>query len=362
MGGRSEVAGSAAGLEQAGVLIVDDKESNVVLLRRLLEQAGYSAIETATDPAQALERARERTPDLVLLDIHMPGMDGFELLGELGPVFGVEGPLPVIMLTGDLADEVRRRALSEGASDFITKPFNATEVVLRVRNVLQTHRLHVELERANATLEERVRERTEELSQARLEILNRLAIAGEFRDDATGEHAQRVGRISALLASALKFPADRVELVRHAATLHDIGKIGISDAVLLKPGKFTVEEYEQMKAHTTIGARILSGSDSPLLQMAEEIAHHHHERWDGSGYPNGLAGSEIPILGRIAAVADVFDALTQNRPYRDAWGLNDAVEEIDSQAGRHFDPRVVEAFSHSIAGAAAELMRSGASS
>jgi HD-GYP domain-containing protein (c-di-GMP phosphodiesterase class II) len=189
-----------------------------------------------------------------------------------------------------------------------------------------------------------VAERTRDLEQARLEILDRLAIAAEYRDDATQEHAWRLGRTSALLALGLGLPDREVELIRRAAPLHDIGKIGIPDAILLKPGRLTYEEFEQIKTHTTIGAEILSGSRSQLLGMAERIALTHHERWDGRGYPRGLAGEQIPLPGRIVAVADVFDALTHERPYKPAWSLQEAVAEIPSQAGGQFDPDVVGAF------------------
>jgi response regulator RpfG family c-di-GMP phosphodiesterase len=220
--------------------------------------------------------------------------------------------------------------------------------MLRIRNVLHTHRLNHRLTIANVGLAGTVDVRTAELGHARLEILQRLAAAGEFRDDATGEHAARVGRRAADLSKALHQSRTEVELIRHAATLHDIGKIGIPDAVLLKPDKLTDAEYELMKEHTTIGADLLAGSESPLLQLAEEIALTHHERWDGGGYPRGLSGKDIPISGRIVAVADAFDAMTQKRPYREAGELDDAIAEIDAQSGRQFDPGVVDAFALTI--------------
>jgi putative two-component system response regulator len=277
----------------------------------------------------------------------MPGMDGFDLLRSLHPVTDDQW-LPVIVVTGDRAVETRRRALEEGAHDFITKPFDRAEAMLRVRNVLHARFLHRRLARANRSLVAAVEERTTEPGEARLEILERLAAAGEFRDDDTGAHADRVGVRAAQLARAVRRPRDEVELIRHAAPLHDIGKLGIPDSIVLKPGALTPEERREMERHTTIGAELLSGSGSPLLQMAEQIALTHHERWDGSGYPNGLAGEAIPLAGRIVAVADVFDSLTQDRPYRDAWSLDRAIAEIESQRGRHFDPDVVEAFAQTI--------------
>jgi putative two-component system response regulator len=200
------------------------------------------------------------------------------------------------------------------------------------------------MERANDLLEEKVRERTLELEEARVEIVMRLAMAAEYRDDNTGQHTLRVGRNSALLAQALGLPSDQVELMRSAARLHDVGKIGITDLIMLKPGKLTFDEFERMKTHTTIGATMLSNGQSPLLKMAETIALTHHERFDGTGYPKGLTAGEIPLVGRIVAVADVYDALRCERPYKRAWNIEEARAEIASQAGKHFDARVVDAF------------------
>jgi putative two-component system response regulator len=210
-------------------------------------------------------------------------------------------------------------------------------VLLRIRNLLQT-RFH------SLLLESQVRERTEELEKAQIETLQRLAQAAEYRDDDTGLHTRRVGATCGQLAALLGFPPKQVELIIRAAPLHDVGKIGIADGVLLKPGKLTDEEFDIMRKHTIIGATMLSGSGSPWLQLAEEIALSHHERWDGRGYPRKLAGEEIPLIGRIVAVADVFDALTHERPYKTAWPVADAIAEISAQSGKQFDERVVQAF------------------
>jgi putative two-component system response regulator len=204
--------------------------------------------------------------------------------------------------------------------------------------------MQLQLANQNGELERRVGERTAALERARIEILERLARAAEFRDDATGEHTRRVGHIAAEVARALGRSHDEVELTQRAATLHDIGKIGIPDSVLLKPGKLTTREFEIMQSHTTIGARILSGSDVPLLQLAAAIALNHHERWDGSGYPEGKKGEAIPLVGRIVAVADRFDALTHNRPYKPAWPRKQTVALLREQSGIELDPGVVEAF------------------
>jgi putative two-component system response regulator len=216
-------------------------------------------------------------------------------------------------------------------------------VVLRIKNLLQTRSLHLQLQGQNQRLDQKVHERTAELEATQVEILERLALAGEYRDDDTGEHTKRVGQTCARIAEALGWSATDVELIRRAAPLHDVGKIAISDLILLKPGKLTTEEFETMKTHTTLGAKMLSGGRFPLLQLAEQIALTHHERWEGGGYI-GICGEEIPIAGRIVTVADVFDALTSERPYKKAWPLEEALAEIQRQSGHQFDPRVVDAF------------------
>ncbi|MGH2734855.1 MAG: HD domain-containing phosphohydrolase [Actinomycetota bacterium] len=330
--------------QDARILVVDDQPANIRLLERVLTRDGFEHVACTTSPEESLDLYQEFRPDLVLLDLHMPEMDGFEVLERLRELSYAEVYLPVVILTADITPEARRQALSMGAKDFLTKPFDAAEVLLRIRNLLETRRLHQRLSDQNRLLEDRVVERTRQLDEARLEILERLAVAAEYRDDDTGEHVHRVARISAMLAHVLGLSLQEVELVRRASTLHDLGKIGISDTILLKPGKLTAEEFDVIKRHPTIGAQILSGSESPLLQYAEEICLTHHERWDGSGYPRSMAGDEIPISGRIVTVADVFDALTHDRPYKRAWKVADAVEEIDRQRGRQFDPAVVDAF------------------
>jgi putative two-component system response regulator len=331
-------------LKQLPVLAVDDEDSNILLLRRMLERAGYTNVITTTDPTEVAGLYVASHPRLVLLDLHMPKMDGFELMERLGPMTGERRSIAFLVLTADAFDETKRRALSLGARDFLTKPLDRMELLLRVQNVLQVEHLQDQLFEQNANLEKEVAERTVDLEHARLEVLERLALAGEFRDDATQEHAWRIGHTCGLVALGLGHPAREVELLRRAAPLHDIGKIAIPDTILLKPGKLTDGEFEQMKTHTTIGGQILSGSSSPLLRMAEEIALSHHERWNGEGFPRGLAGRDIPLPARIVAVADVFDALTHERPYKQAWTVEEAVAEVSDQAGRQFDPDVVEVF------------------
>jgi putative two-component system response regulator len=330
-------------LKKAKILIVDDGEANVALLVDLLRGAGYTELITTTNSSDAVALCAGNSPDLILLDLHMPHPDGYEVMELLTPWIDARW-FPILVLTADITPAARERALSSGARDFVTKPFDMTEVLLRIKNLLEVRFLQLELRKQNLTLEQRVYERTEELHAARLDALERLAVAAEYRDDDTREHTRRVGQTSALIARELGFPEDEIELVRVAAPLHDIGKIGIPDSILLKPGKLTSEEFARMQDHVSIGRSIVSGSDSPILEMAEQIILAHHEWWNGNGYPRGLEGSEIPIAGRIVAVADVFDALTHDRPYKKAWTVGGALSEIRVLSGVQFDPSVVEAF------------------
>jgi putative two-component system response regulator len=334
----------------ARILIVDDQDANVALLKRILSQAGMTNLVPVYDSREAISVFLGFRPDLVLLDLHMPHLSGFEVMEQLGRHIPEGSFLPVVMLTADVTVEAKRRALSMGAKDFLAKPFDALEVVLRVTNLLESRFLYLELRDQNALLEQRVEERTRDLERAQVETLERLALAAEFRDDATHRHTQRVGQLSASIAESLGLPSELVKRIGRAAPLHDIGKIGIPDHILLKRGKLGREEFEIIKSHTAVGARILSGSQSPLLQVGEEIARAHHERWDGTGYGEALSGESIPLAGRIVAVADVFDALTHERPYKDAWPVDDAIAEIKRQSGRQFDPRVVDAFLVATAG------------
>lgn len=343
---------NTAELQNSRILVVDDRPANVRLLERLLARWGFTNVEALTDPRLVAQAVTDAPPDLVMLDLDLPGLDGFELLGllELG-----EGraPVPILVLTADATVETKRQALAAGASDFLIKPFDPEEVRLRVSNLLRTRLLELQLGRYGDELEERVRERTAELERAPLEMAERLAMAAEYRDDDTHQHAERIGHTAALLGAQLGLGSAVLADLRRAAPLHDIGKIAISDSILLKTGPLTPEESETMKTHALVGARLLSGSTSRLLQMAGEIASSHHERWDGNGYPRGLRAQEIPLLGRVVAIADVFDALTHRRPYRDAWPVERAVDEILRSAGGHFDPDVVAAFAsldhHSLA-------------
>ncbi|MBJ7329630.1 MAG: response regulator [Solirubrobacteraceae bacterium] len=337
-------AAASRHMTRAHILIVDDERANVVLLERLLERAGYSELESTTSSTTVVDRCRGRPPDLLVLDLHMPDVGGLEILRDLAPLRTDRQHFPVLVCTGDSELETRRAALGAGATDFVVKPYDMLEVTLRVGHLLEVHRLHRRLQDENTLLEEAVRERTEELESARTEEIRRLALASEYRDDVTHEHAQRIGRTSEQLALAMNLDRAAVELIGRAAPLHDIGKVAVPDSVLLKPGPLTKDEFRAMQAHTTIGHQILDKSRSPLLQLAAEIAISHHEHWDGRGYPHGLAGPDIPLAGRIVAVADVFDALTHDRPYKRAWPLEAAHDEIRAQSGAQFDPAAVQAF------------------
>jgi putative two-component system response regulator len=339
----------------ARILIVDDEDANIEMLRRILSRAGLTRIESTTDSREATALYVAHRPDLILLDLHMPHLDGLEVMDQLNEI-AEASYLPILILSGDLTPEARRDALSRGAKDFVNKPFQQDELLLRIKTLLETRLLYIQIQSQNQLLEAKVRERTRELVEAQIEIIERLAIAAEFRDDNTGQHTQRVGQMSALLARQLGLPDSQVSLIARAAPLHDVGKIGVPDTILMKMGKLTRAEFEVVKQHTVIGARILSGGKFPLLRLAEEIAFSHHERWDGAGYA-GLRGTDVPLAGRIVAVADVFDALTQQRPYKPAWPVAEAIAEIDRQRERQFDPGVVDAFLRVIQSAPETLLK-----
>jgi putative two-component system response regulator len=331
-------------ISNARILIVDDKPANVELLEHILRPAGFGNIASTTDSRRVLAMCQNSPPDLVLLDLRMPHLDGLQVMAKLKTELPENAFPPVLMLTSDTGREAKQQALSSGARDFLTKPLSPFEVRLRVANLLENRLLHRALLQQNETLEEMVLIRTHELEQARLQILERLAIAAEYHDPETGAHTRRVGEDCARIAEALRLPWKSVERIHQSAPLHDVGKIGIHDVILLKPDRLTEEEFETMKMHTIIGAQILSGSGIPLLDMAAEIALSHHEHWDGSGYPQGLRGEEIPLPARIVTVADVFDSLTHERPYKSAWKNFEALNEIEQLSGTKFDPGIVEAF------------------
>jgi len=336
--------GNGQGAARGRILIVDDEPHVAGVLQRLFVRQGYEEPLAVHDPTRVPAVLEEEEIDLILLDLHMPEMDGFQLMKHLPRHREPSEFLPVLVLTGDTAPEVRRRALEAGAHDFLSKPFDVAEAQARVKNLLEARFLNQRVARQRDEMEARVRERTAELADTRSEILHRLARAAEYRDDVTGRHAERVGMLSSLVARELGFGHRDVDIIRRTAPLHDVGKIGVPDAILRKPGALTPSEFELMKTHTIIGEEILGGGRHRILSMAAEIARSHHERWDGDGYPDGLEGEEIPLPARIVSVADTFDTLSHNRPYKDAVSVEDALAEIRRCAGGHFDPRVVEAF------------------
>jgi putative two-component system response regulator len=327
---------------EARLLVVDDDRATVMFLQGLLEKAGYARVLTTTNPREASALFDAMSPDLVVLDVQMPVMDGFGVLQELQPRIAPANYLPILMLTGNDTPEAKRRALFSGAKDFLTKPFDPLELLLRLHNLLEARFIHLKLREQNDGLARQVFERAGQLLEAQNDTIERLAQVVEFHDDATGHHTRRVGDLAGDLARGLGLPAATADLIHRAAPLHDVGKIGIPDAILLKPGRLTPDEYEVVKMHPSIGARILAGSRSEYLAVAEQIALGHHERWDGMGYPQGLKGDEIPLAARIVAVADFFDAVTHDRPYRPAWSIAEALKAVDAEMGRHFDPHVAQ--------------------
>lgn len=328
----------------ARILVIDDNLSNCEVVQELLVVGGYSYIDVLNDSRQAVDRIVKEAPDLVLLDLHMPHVTGYEVLAQLSQRMGPDAFIPILVFTADSTSSARKRALDLGANDFITKPVDNVELILRVRNFLRMRHMHLAMYDENAALEARVKTRTQELIFSREEGVECLARALEYRDDATGEHTKRVGAMSTEIARALGLSEYQIDLIRLGSPLHDLGKICVPDALLLKPGWHTPEEFEAMKRHTTLGGTIMSKCQTPLMSAIREIVLHHHERWDGAGYPDGLKGEEIPISCRIVAVADVFDALTHDRPYKHAWTRQEAIEEICRQRGTQFDPTVVDVF------------------
>lgn len=327
----------------SNILIVDDQESNRKLLMTFLGHDGYQC-ETAEDGISALNMISTYKPDLILLDVMMPGIDGFEVARRLKADLSTKH-IPIIMLTALSERESRIKGLDAGAEDFLNKPFDQLELRVRIRNLLKLKEYQDFLQHHNELLETQVQARTLELMETRLDIVRSLGRVAEYRDNETGMHIIRMSKFSQVLALAIEQSSQWGELLLNASSMHDIGKVGIPDNILLKPGKLTPEEWVVMKTHTTIGAEILQAQrPSELSRMAISIAIGHHEKWDGSGYPNGLAGEDIPLESRIVALADVFDALTSERPYKKAWSIDDAVVEIRKLSGSHFQPMLVESF------------------
>jgi len=331
------------------IFVVDDEERNRRLMEALLVPLGYDVV-LAADGEEALRKVKETPPDVILLDVMMPGISGFDVAKKLKEN-GETKIIPIVMVTALQDVETRIRALEAGADDFLSKPVDKTELQARVRSLVQVKAYNDHMRDYQKELEAEVTKRTEELRQAfetiktaSLDTIYRLSRASEYKDEDTGAHIKRMSNYSAAVARQMGLSKDDVDSILYASPMHDAGKIGIPDKILLKPGKFAPDEWEIMKQHAVIGGKILSGSDSEFIKLAEVIALTHHEKWDGSGYPNGLRGTAIPLVGRIAAIADVFDALTSKRPYKEAFSLDKSFAIIREGRGSHFDPEVVEAF------------------
>lgn len=329
-------------LNQLSIIIIDDNSQNTLILSKMLEFKGYNNVTILNNSGDFIRVFSSCHPDLILLDIMMPNVDGFQILEWLrsnNHTFSI----PVVVITA-LDDQIsKQRALSLGARDFLVKPFDNLEVLTRVSNLLQTRMMYIDLIKSKEVLELRVSERTAEIESIQVEIIERLMRAAEFRDQDTSDHISRISQYVFCLSLNLGIQEDEAKLISLASKMHDIGKIGIPDQILLKPGKLDTVEMEVMKAHALKGSHILSESQYRIITVAEEIARTHHEKWDGSGYPNGLVGDNIPLHGRITAVADVLDALLSARPYKPAWEFGDAIHYITQQSGSHFDPQVVDA-------------------
>lgn len=327
----------------ASILVVDDEPANVKLLEKMLAMMGYRNVVSTLDAREVLPLYRQYQYDLIILDLDMPHLDGFAVMDQLGDATGGKLP-PILVLTAQHTQSWCQRALDNGARDYVTKPFNTDELLSRVRNLLEVQMAHKFMRYQNEILEEKVRQRAQALHDTRLQVIRHLGRAAEYRDNETGLHIIRMSKIAVVIAEAAGLDASECDLLLNAAPMHDIGKIGIPDHILLKPGKLDAEEWEIMQTHAQIGADILAADDSDLMSMAHDIALTHHEKWDGTGYPNRLCGEDIPLAGRITALADVFDALTSERPYKRAWSMERTVELIQSERGRHFDPSLVDHF------------------
>ncbi|WP_407158159.1 HD domain-containing phosphohydrolase [Bradyrhizobium sp. STM 3557] len=324
-------------------LIVDDSPSVLDFLKRLIETDGSVQATTSLDPVAALDIARELHFDIVLVDYEMPKMDGIQFVRELRALAGFS-ETPVAMITSSDSDEIKLRALEAGATDFLPKRRNSVEVRVRLRNLISLGKAVRKLNDRASHLASEVAAATRKLQEREEEIILRLALAVEYRDNDTGEHTLRVAKYSQVIAEQLGLPARFCREIYLAAPLHDVGKVGIPDHILLKPGRLTESEMAVVRTHARIGEHILADSECDLIRLAATIASAHHERWDGAGYPNGLKGAEIPIAARVVAVADVFDALTSRRPYKEAMPLIEARDYLIANRARHFDPDCVDAF------------------
>ena len=334
-------------IKNSKILIVDDMRQNIVLLEKVLRNDGFSNIDSLTNPKFAIEKHKQVEYDLILLDMNMPIVNGLQFIEEIKK-FEKYSWVPVIMITALSDLENKNKALTLGARDYINKPFDNTEVCKRVENLLESRLMLKRLINQNFNLEEEVKKRTIELKNSRSAAIKKLGIAAEYKDNETGNHIIRMSLYAKILAKNYGLSEEQCELLFEASPMHDIGKIGIPDNILLKPGKFNPDEWEIMKTHVTIGYDILKDNDSDLLNIAAIIALEHHEKYDGTGYPYGKKGNDIHLFARIIAICDVFDALTSKRPYKEPWTVNDSIDHIRGESGKHFDPVLCELFINSI--------------
>lgn len=351
------------------ILVVDDEEAATRMLARILQQGGHTCT-TASSAPEALERLRTETVALVITDLDMPGRSGLDLIRDITR----DHPgVATLMVTGKGDRTIAKSVIETGAYGYMTKPLDPDEVTIQVYNALIRRNLEAEARRSREQLEDMVRSRTSELWQNSLELertlaqlrasqeetIQKLALVAELRDDETADHTERMSRFCALLASRAGTDRQRTELIRLASLMHDIGKIGVPDGIMRKPGPLGADEHEIIRQHAEFGYTILKESSSELLRMAATIAWTHHERWDGTGYPRGLKGEEIPLEGRIAAIADVFDALTSDRVYRKAYPLTEAVELMRAERGKQFDPDLLDLFLADLHGALRVIQETG---
>ncbi|MGC9045516.1 MAG: HD domain-containing phosphohydrolase [Thermodesulfovibrio sp.] len=335
--------------EVSQILVVDDEAVNLELISAIFIDSPNIVILTARDGVEALEILKNHTPDVIVLDIRMPRMNGIEVLKVLKSDFRTSH-IPVVVLSGD--DRERKNALKHGANDFIPKPFDAEELKLRVINNLQVKKYQDLVRNINEVLQKELMKKTKELrealelaKEAEYEMVVKFGMISEFRDEETGQHIRRISYYSKLLAQLIELPESEQNIIFYASPLHDVGKVGIPDNILKKPGPLTPEEFEIIKLHTIIGGRILTSQPKFItLQAGKIIAEQHHEKWDGSGYPYGLKGEEIHIYARIVAVCDVFDAITSDRVYRPAFSIEQAIDIMKKGRESHFDPQLLDIF------------------
>ena len=362
---RIQLKGAPKALRDARIMIIDDEQCNILVARRFLELEGYRRFISVTDSTVAVDQIVAEKPDLILLDIMMPIVSGLDILREIRQHEDTEH-IPVLILTASDDAETKKNALMLRATDFLSKPVDPNDLIPRVKNVLQFKSYQDQLARHAEQLEALVKKRTAELALSREQVVHCLARAAEYRDNDTGQHITRVGKYVGIIGRYIGFPESRVEMVELAAQLHDVGKIGIPDSILLDKGKLDPEQYETMKKHCAVGVEILDSisaaqieklktharlgaqisfvPSSPLLMLASRIAQTHHEWWDGTGYPLGLKGEDIPIEGRMTAIADVFDALSSRRPYKEPFSREKCHEIMIERRGTHFDPELLDAF------------------